>query len=735
MHNATTTDGEAANRTATFLHLGSTFHTYYEGWSARVQAELAAGRSIPPAAVATLRRSVLVSYAVSDLSAALGQLDGPALNLGEHWADEAIADGRWEPLLAHAVTATAARPTAKWEKAARALLVETAADPDELRRSVLHWFGLVGSPRTLELTDPLYEKQLDPHNANALRGLAWFLPLLPAHPDTPRALGVLVETCLRKVPGHGPLNPKVANAGVTSLARSEGEAALAELARLASRVTFKGTLKIIETALDTRAQALGTSREEVEELAVPAFGLTGSAAAVGHGAFAFGESTALVEIRGSKAVLTWRTSAGKTVKSPPAVVRRDHADALKELKATVKDIDKTLSAQVERLDRQFLARRTWSYGPWRERFADHPLVGTLARRLIWTVAGIPVLFDGGDMRDLAGDPVRVRPDAEVGLWHPVGRDREEIAAWRERLEACGVTQPFKQAHREVYPLTDAERTTATYSNRFAGHILRQHQFHALAAVRGWRNKLRLSVDDSLPPAVRELPQWGLRAEYWIEADDTGDHYGDTTGSGSYLRLRTDQVRFYPIDAPPNHAHCTGGAYTMLRRGGQGHVDPLPLAGIPELVLSEVMRDVDLFVGVASVGNDPTWADGGPQGRFRDYWTSYGFGELGASAETRRALLERLVPRLAVADRCTVEGRFLHVRGELHTYKIHLGSGNILMSPNDQYLCIVPKTEAAPDTGYIPYEGDRTLAVILSKALLLADDTSITDPTITSQLRG
>jgi hypothetical protein len=30
-------------------------------------------------------------------------------------------------------------------------------------------------------------------------------------------------------------------------------------------------------------------------------------------------------------------------------------------------------------------------------------------------------------------------------------------------------------------------------------------------------------------------------------------------------------------------------------------------------------------------------------RFREYWTSYGFGELGASAETRRALLERLMP--------------------------------------------------------------------------------------------
>lgn len=92
--------------------------------------------------------------------------------------------------------------------------------------------------------------------------------------------------------------------------------------------------------------------------------------------------------------------------------------------------------------------------------------------------------------------------------------------------------------------------------------------------------------------------------------------------------------------------------------------------------------------MASVGNDPTWQDGGPGGRFREYWTSYGFGELNLSAETRRALLARLVPRLATADRCTVEGRFLHVRGELHTYKIHLGSGSILMTPHDQYLTIL-----------------------------------------------
>jgi hypothetical protein len=41
--------------------------------------------------------------------------------------------------------------------------------------------------------------------------------------------------------------------------------------------------------------------------------------------------------------------------------------------------------------------------------------------------------------------------------------------------------------------------------------------------------------------------------------------------------------------------------------------------------------------------------------------------------------------------------------------------------------------SVPQAGYLPYEGDRMLAVILSKAMLLAKDTGITDPTVLSQL--
>ena len=60
-----------------------------------------------------------------------------------------------------------------------------------------------------------------------------------------------------------------------------------------------------------------------------------------------------------------------------------------------------------------------------------------------------------------------------------------------------------------------------------------------------------------------------------------------------------------------------------------------------------------------------------------------------------------------------------------------------MEPNDQYLCIVPDSRARPtqDDLYLPFEGDSTLSIIISKALLLADDTKIKDPTITRQIEA
>jgi hypothetical protein len=514
-----------------------------------------------------------------------------------------------------------------------------------------------------------------------------------------------------------------------------GMEGVGQLALLKVRVKFGTAQKGIEKALNETAARLGLPRDEVEEMAVPAYGLED----VGVRREQFGDFTAELVVSGPATTeLRWLNADGKPQKSVPAAVKKDHAEDLKELQAAAKDIQKMLPAQRERIDSLFLQQKTWPFATWRERYLDHPLVGTLARRLIWRFATGRKTADGiyRDGQLVGHDDKSLKnlgDQTTVALWHPIDQPVKDVLAWRSWLERHEVQQPFKQAHREVYVLTEAERRTRVYSNRYAAHILKQHQFNALCAARGWKNQLRLMVDDEFPPAMRLLPKWNLRAEFWVQGvgDDYGVHTNDT---GTYLYLSTDQVRFYRLDAAQHTAHAGGGGYHTW--GSEGSDDPLPLEEIPPLVFSELMRDVDLFVGVASVGNDPAWSDGGPGGRYRNYWHDYSFGELSATAQTRKTVLERLIPRLRIAGRCSFTDRFLVVRGDLRTYKIHLGSGNILMSPNDEYLCIVPQRggTANADKLFLPFEGDHTLSIILSKALLLAEDTKIEDPSIISQIR-
>jgi hypothetical protein len=711
------------------------------GWGGEVArmtaAYVASGVPLSPGVIAAVRR--MASHPAWSGKTVLAELaatlDDPVLNPGEAWSDAALADAdargqAWQDLLGHAVTAMSAKPSARWEKTARELL-STVGERAAAER-ISAWLALVGQSRTIPLIGRGRgaEKLFDSYNVAGMRGLAWMLGFAATDAESARTLAALVQAALLRLPGLGPRAPRVANAAVYALSRMPGMAALAQLGRLAAEVSYRGTLAQVDKALEARAAEQGVSREVIEELAVPGFGLT----EVGCRVERFGGASAEVIVRGRAVDLTWRTEAGKVVKSAPARVRNEFADEVKELKSVVADIERMVPAQAGRLERLFLAQRSWDFAYWAEYYLDHPLVGTLARRLIWLIDDVPASYAEGGLRTLAEAALAPAPDARVELWHPIGRETTEISSWRDWLERHQVTQPFKQAHREVYPITPPEQDTRIYSNRFAAHILRQHQFHALAAQRGWQNRLRFMAEDYNPPPARHLPQWGIRAEFRISGIGR-DYETDAVESGAFRYVATDQVRFYPATPSGNVAHTSGEGYAQddLAAVADG---PIPLADVPPLVLSEIFRDIDLFVGVCTIGNDPTWDDRGPDDRHRAYWRSYSTGKLSETASTRADLLRRLLPRLAIGPRCAIDDRFLHVKGILCSYKIHLGSGNVMMTPDGTYLCIVPDPHSRDPFADVPFpfEGDQMLAIILSKAMLLANDAKITDPTITRQIR-
>ena len=624
----------------------------------------------------------------------------------------------WYQLIALAKKANAGKPTAKFLKES-ASLIDTLGK-NHFKKVVHAWFKFVVELKEMmvEHTHTYSDNQTYTYqtiefiagsNTEPIKGIIWMCSQFHDK-QTIQLLSNLTERCFKKIPGKGPASIGIGNACIFSLYKSKGLDGIGQLSRLKLKVKQANTQNLIQNYLLKAAEEKGISVHEIEDLAVDDFGLQ-----EGKLAIPFGEYKALLEIIGvGKCTLVWE-KAGKIQKSVPAVVKQKYAEKLKKLKKTKKQIEQTLSAQRDRLDRMFRQDRTWRWEVFEKQFLNHGLLGFLCKRLIWCFdknQKETTIYFKGKWQNAYGELVQFDKNSTVRLWHPALANVEEVSMWRNFMMENEIVQPLKQAFREVYLLTDAEINTRTYSNRMAAHVLKQHQFNMLAKGRGWKYSLMGAYDDGRYNEAAELllPEFDLRAEYWINELNTEDAFNDT---GIWNYITTDQVRF--INTNTN--------------------DVVELVNIPAIALSEVMRDVDLFVGVASVGNDPAWQDSGGLPVYRDYWHSYSFGNLTEVAKTRKEILERLLPRLKIANVATIQDKFLVVEGKVRTYKIHIGSTNILMEPNDQYLCIVPDRTKKNNTHnlFVPFEGDNGLSLILSKAFLLAEDDKITDRTILSQI--
>jgi hypothetical protein len=495
--------------------------------------------------------------------------------------------------------------------------------------------------------------------------------------------------------------PSVGNAIAWALSQMVGEPrAAAELFRLRQDVKQHAARKTLDKCLDEFAAKSGMTLDELEDVSLPSFDLDR-------------DSRLTLDFDGPQLTLTldafgvtqqWANAAGKPVKAPPAGVRDEYDFAYH--RRLVKDIDTARKAQLRRIEQAWIEERVLTFADCQKHFLDHPLRRPIVATLIWQIADKAVMLEGEALTDLFGNSYTFGPNDSVSLWHPLTCDPDEVLAWRARILERGLTQPIRQAHREIYVLTDAERATRTYSNRFAAHILSQHQFKALCHSRGWRFNLLGEWDGHNVP-TRTLRKQSMTFEYHVETLDGGG----TSYANVALYLSSDRVRFF------DDKH-------------QG----IELERITPIVFSEAMRDVDLFVAVTSVANDPNWSDGGPEGQFRDYWQEMAAADLGQRASTRKELIGWLAPKLSIADKLEVTEKFLVVTGKKQKYAIHFGSSTIQILPSNRYLCIVPNGAPKEVSKLkLPFTGDSLLSIILSKAFLLADESKITDESILRQL--
>ncbi|MBQ7820947.1 MAG: DUF4132 domain-containing protein [Clostridia bacterium] len=367
------------------------------------------------------------------------------------------------------------------------------------------------------------------------------------------------------------------------------------------------------------------------------------------------------------------TKDGKTLKSVPAKLKKN------ETVVAFTDMVKTLSEQYRRtrvmLERAMEDSTAFTFGEL-SALSAHPVVYPMLKNLV-LISGEAVGFladkglvsDNGTVQDLDDG-------AEIRIAHTF--DLYSKGCWRnyqKYLFENKIAQPFRQVFRELYTKT-AEEMDMLHSLRYAGNQIQPAKTVGALKSRRW---------------VADIED-GLQKVYYKE--------------NIVARIYAFADWFSPadIEAPTLEWVC----FTDRKTG-----EEIKIADIPDIVFSEVMRDVDLAVSVAHAGGvDPE--------------TSH------STMEMRAAILSFVLPMFRIAN-VKVEGHHAIVDGKLAEYSIHLGSG-VVHQLGGAMIPVLPVHSQHRGKIFLPFvDDDPKTAEIISKVLLFAEDDKIKDPMILSNI--
>ena len=325
----------------------------------------------------------------------------------------------------------------------------------------------------------------------------------------------------------------------------------------------------------------------------------------------------------------------------------------------------------------------YSYGELCE-LCRNPVTAGILNRLVFvgadpaTTAGQPF---AGTLEELAAADPAIKPDTQLLVAHPITLYKLGILPkyqryFFEKQKESGLKQPFKQVFREFYVKLEEEKDSLD-SRMFAGYQIQPKK--TVAALRG-----RRWVADYDEGLQKVFCKQDISATIYALADwfSPADTESPTLEYVSFFDRKTHKQK--------------------------------KLSEVPDILYSEVMRDVDLAVSVAHVGGvDPE--------------TSH------STIEMRRAIFEFNMELFGLTN-VTFEGTHAFIRGTLGNYNVQLGSG-VIHKESGGMVNILPVHSQQRGKIFLPFiDEDPKTAEILSKILLLAEDHKIKDPYILQQLR-
>jgi hypothetical protein len=263
---------------------------------------------------------------------------------------------------------------------------------------------------------------------------------------------------------------------------------------------------------------------------------------------AVGDVEAHIEISASGLPALVVRRDGKSLRGMPGALKKDpYAEELAAAANMARGIRDRAASALERA-----MERESEFGAEELRMLSaNPVIGPIIKHLVFAAVG-------EDDR-VFGFPGELPDAGAFVIAHPFHMYRARVwDDYRHKLSEEGISQPFDQVFRELHMPTDDEIESSVSRKREGGRV-RLATSAALMRARGWTADGRAGL------------RYVFRRENIVSA---------IASPGNW---------FAPTDAD---ASIIGGVSFATLEGA-----PVPIRSVPEVIFSEVMRDVDMMAGV------------------------------------------------------------------------------------------------------------------------------------------
>ena len=365
---------------------------------------------------------------------------------------------------------------------------------------------------------------------------------------------------------------------------------------------------------------------------------------------------------------------GKMLKSVPTKLKKHkYIEELKEINKNLKDQYSRSKKMLE----ESMEDATEFFVNEIENLTSNPVIYPLIKDLVFTDGKNIGYYNNFSLVDTNSKSKKLKEDNKIKIAHALDLyNSKKWASFQKDLFDRQIKQPFKQIFRELYIKTKDEIGKDT-SLRYAGHQIQPAKTVALLKSRRWvvdseEGLQKVYYKQNIIAKIFALADWFSPAD--IEAPTL--EYVEFFDRKTFKKMMIDDV--------------------------------------PDIIFTEVMRDVDLVVSVAHIGGV-------------DVEASH------STIEMRKAIVEFNL-KLFKIDNVTFTDNFALIDGSLGEYSVHLGSG-VIHQKAGAAINVLPVHSQHRGRLFLPFiDEDPKTAQIMSEIILFAEDTKIKDPFILDQIQ-